>query len=39
MTHRLLTVGIFAAAATMTLQAQTPAPATPEGLVAAAKRA
>src|SRR6188768_2481220 len=39
MTHRLLTVCIFAAAATMTLQAQTPAPATPEGLVAAAKRA
>lgn len=39
MTHRLFTVGLFAAATALTLHAQTPAPATPEGLVAAAKRA
>jgi metallo-beta-lactamase class B len=39
MKHCLLAVGAFAAAAALAAHAQPPAPTTPEGLVAAAKRA
>jgi metallo-beta-lactamase class B len=39
MTHRLLAVGAFAAAAALIAHAQAPTAATPEGLVAEAKRA
>src|SRR5688572_8432073 len=39
MTHRFLAVGAFVAAAVLSAHAQAPAPVTPDGLVAEAKRA